>query len=78
MSRSIALDCFESFLSNRRQYVTYNNVKSSNKDVSCGVPQGSIFGPSLFLMNINDLYNVCCKASPILFADDTNLLYRSL
>ena len=74
--RGNALNWFESYLSDRRQYVTYNDTKSSTKDVSCGVPQGSILGPLLFLIYMNDLYNVCRKASPILFADDTNLFYR--
>ena len=76
--RGDALNLCESYLSDRRQYVTYNDTKLSTKDVLCGVPQGSILGPLLLLIYIyiNDLYNVCRKASPILFADDTNLFYR--
>ena len=71
--RGNALKWFESYLSNRKQYVTYNGISSVTKTVMCGVPQGSILGPLLFLIYINDLCSVCKHTFPILFADDTNL-----
>ena len=73
--RGSAFDWFKSYISNRSQFVTYNGVASTAKPINCGVPQGSILGPLLFLMYINDLYNVCQESVPILFADDTNLFY---
>ena len=71
--RDNALKWFESYLSNRKQYVTYNGISSITKTVKCGVPQGSILGPLLFLIYINDLCSVCKHTFPILFADDANL-----
>ena len=71
--RGIALDWFRSYLDGRTQYVTYNDEKSSIKSMVCGVPQGSILGPILFLIYINDLVSVCKHSLPFLFADDTNL-----
>ena len=71
--RGISLKWFESYLDNRKQYVTYNGTKSDMQRVKCGVPQGSILGPILFLIYINDLIVSCKHSVPFLFADDTNL-----
>ena len=62
----------ESYLSNRQQFVSINNSASSLKFISIGVPQGSILGPLLFLIYVNDLTNATfCQ--PRLFADNTRL-----
>ena len=71
--RGTALDWFRDYMSGRKQFVTYNGVKSSRSNVSCGVPQGSILGPLLFLIYVNDIQNVTHHSFPILFADDSNL-----
>ena len=68
--RGCAYHWFQSYLSNRSQRVTYDGVKSSLGFIKCGVPQGSILGPLLFLLYINDLSPVCKHAFPILFADE--------
>ena len=69
----VELQWFEDYLSNRLQYVTYNNHKSSHEKINCGVSQGSILGPILFLLYINDLKNVSEFCFSVLFADDTNM-----
>ena len=67
--RGNILKLIESYLANRQQFVTINNSNSTQKTITCGVPQGSILGPLLFLLCINDLPNVSEK----LFADDTSV-----
>ena len=64
-----------SYLENRRQYVCINDSNSECLDVKCGVPHGSILGPELFILYVNDMCNVSKSLKYILFADDTNLFY---
>ena len=73
--RGIPLNWFKSYLSNRRQCVSLAGVKSSLKPITHGVPQGSILGPLLFILYINDIVNCSDYLIFILFADDTNLFY---
>ena len=64
-----------SYLMNIYQYVNINGTNSDYMNVLCGVPQGSILGPILFILYINNMCNVSTLLKPILFADDTNLFY---
>ena len=73
--RGSAHDWFCSYLSDREQFVEFDNVSSKVLKVQCGVPQGSNLGPLLFLIYINDLASVSPKLFAILFADDSNFFY---
>ena len=71
--RGPAYDGFSSYLNERYQSVVYIGCESEDKFIQYGVPQGSILGPMVFLIHINDLPSVSNLFMPILFTDDTNL-----
>ena len=73
----VSNDCFKSYLSNHNQYVSINRYESGLAALNCGIPQGFVLGPLLFLLYINDLDQVIKFCKVHLFADDTNLLCLS-
>ena len=75
--RGTSLKWFMSYLIGRHQLVSINGTQSAKLMVNTGVPQGSILGPILFLMYINDLPNAADILKLYLFADDTSLSYSS-
>lgn len=68
-------DWISSYLTDRSQKVSANGATSTTSKVTCGVPQGSILGPLLFIIYINDMHSAVSKSTVYHFADDTNLLY---
>ena len=73
--RGTALRWLESYLSGRQQYVEFNGICSESCQIKCGVPQGCLLGPFLFLLYMNDLCNLSKAVDFILFADDTNVCF---
>ena len=62
-----------SYLTGREQVVNVNGIKSEPDKITCGIPQGSILGPLLFLLYVNDM-KAAVKCKLVLYADDSALL----
>jgi len=79
--RGTTLNWFRNYLTNHKQFTIVNDTKSDVLDITCGVPQGSVLGPLLFLVYVNDIQNSVPEAKLKLFADDstnTNKLLNNL
>ena len=72
--KGTALNWFVSYLCNRFKYVDIGGVQSGPQQITTGVPQGSILGPLLFLIYMNDIHYASSKFHSILYADDTSLI----
>ena len=75
--RGVSNQWLTSYLTDRKQCVKFKNSSSKFQDVTCGVPQGSILGPLLFLIYINDMHQAINNSSTYHFADDTYLKFSS-
>ena len=75
--RGCVYDWFKSYLSERTQTTNVNNHISKKEVINYGVPQGSVLGPLLFLLYINDISTASQVLKFHLFADDTNILYSN-
>lgn len=73
--RGVCYDLFESYLNDRQQFVEVNGFRSSMKNISYGIPQGTVLGPIMFTIYVNSLLKKKLKGRVISFADDTVLLF---
>ncbi|KMQ81633.1 rna-directed dna polymerase from mobile element jockey-like protein [Lasius niger] len=76
--RGLALDLFKSYIYDRKVTMRNGSTKSSALNMQTGVPQGSILGPLLYLLFINNIRNVNLSAEYTVYADDTSLIYSGM
>ena len=72
----MCLDLMKSYLTGRKQYVIFRKTKSNFTNTTTGIPQGSILGPLLFSIDINDFITVSEKFNFLMYADDTTLYFN--
>ena len=70
-------ECFRNYLQNRTQIVEFQGVSSAAEPVSVGVPQGSILGPLLFILHLNDRPSAVVECSILMYADDTVVFFSA-
>ena len=75
--RGAPLNWFKSYFSARKQCVSYKGVRSAMRSMGCGVAQGSVLGPILFLIYINDLPRCSVDLQFVIYADDTTVFFSS-
>lgn len=73
----IFFNIIKSYLTHRMQCVEYKGTKSAATEVSIGVPQGSILGPLLFIIYVNDFSRICTNSTCLLYADDTAIFFEA-
>ena len=77
MRSEVQLQWLKSYLSAKKQFVSVNGRSSDELEIKHGVPWGSVLGPLLFLLYMNDLSIISKKLTFYLFADDTNIYSES-
>ena len=74
----MAYKWLNNYLENRKQFVSIDKCQSALSNISCGVPQGSILSPNLFILYVNDMCNISKLVKYILFVDDMKTCFMQI